>query len=75
MVLGRYHAAKYEKRVDFQSGDVIMIEKPYTLGKRTECSQNVHIMFVECSDGFGYIIGKESYGFLKIVKCSENMTA
>lgn len=28
------------------------------------CSQNVHLMFVECSAVLGYIISKKSYGFL-----------
>ena len=51
----------WKKVIDFQSGDVIMIEKPYTLGKLKRCSQNVHIMFVACLDMFGYIISKESY--------------
>lgn len=37
-----------------------MIEKPYTWGKPTKCSQNVHKMFVARLDAFGYIIGKES---------------
>ena len=64
-----------KKVIDFQGDDVIMIEKPYTWGKPTKCSQNIHIMFVACLGAFGYIIGKESCGFLKIVKCSENMTA
>lgn len=40
--------------IDFLSGDVIMIEKPYTLGKLAEYSQNVHFMFVVCSVGFEY---------------------
>lgn len=69
------NAVMYEKCVDCQSRDVILIEKFYILGKHIESSQNVHFMFVECSGGFEYIISKESYGFLKIVKCSENMTA
>lgn len=71
----KHHAVMYEKCVDFQSSDVILIEKSYILSKPIECSQNVHFMFVECSNEFGYIIDKETYEFLKIVKCSENMTA
>lgn len=60
----RHRAAMYKNLVDFQSSDVIMIEKPNILGKYAECLQNVHLMFVECSMGIGYIISKESYGFL-----------
>lgn len=55
-----YHAVMYENLLDFQSSDVIMMEKPHIWGKIAECSQNVHFMFVECSVEFGYIISKES---------------
>ena len=56
----KHRAVMYENLLDFQSSDVIMMEKPHIWGKIAECSQNVHFMFVECSVEFGYIISKES---------------
>lgn len=61
-----------KKVIDFQSGDIIMIEKSHTFGKLTECSYYVRCMFERA---WVYYIDKEPCGFHKIVKCSENMTA
>lgn len=56
----KHRAVMYENLLDFQSSDVIMMEKPNILGKYAECLQNVHFMFVACSVRFGYIRSKES---------------